>query len=217
MKFFIFIIDFIIHIDFYLAEFFDKHGILLYAILFFIIFCETGLIIAPFLPGDSLLFFIGALTALKSDDLNIHLMVILIIIAAIIGDSVNYTIGRLFSKNLFNNKNSKIFRRSYLEKTHQFYKKYGSKTIILARFIPIIRTFAPFIAGMVKMSYRYFSIYNVIGALLWVLLFTYAGYFFGSFPIVQQNLKLIILIIILFSFFIGIIEIWRYHQTLIKK
>lgn len=217
MEFITFIIDFIIHIDLHLAELVAKYGIWLYAILFLIVFCETGLIVTPFLPGDSLLFVAGALTALENNDLNVHLMVVLIIIAAIIGDAVNYTIGRLFGERLFRNPNSKIFRRIYLEKTHQFYEKHGGKAIILARFIPIIRTFAPFVAGMGKMSYRHFAFYNVAGALLWVLLFTYAGYFFGDLPIVQQNLKLLIVAIILISILPGIIEIWRYRRASIKE
>ncbi|WP_032114696.1 DedA family protein [Candidatus Arsenophonus nilaparvatae] len=217
MEFITFIIDFIIHIDLHLAELVAEYGIWLYAILFLIVFCETGLIVTPFLPGDSLLFVAGALTALESNDLNVHLMVVLIIIAAIIGDAVNYTIGRLFGERLFSNPNSKIFRRVYLEKTHQFYEKHGGKAIILARFIPIIRTFAPFVAGMGKMSYRHFAFYNVAGALIWVLLFTYAGYFFGDLPIVQQNLKLLIVAIILISILPGIIEIWRYRRSSIKE
>lgn len=217
MEFITFIIDFIIHIDLHLAELVAEYGIWLYAILFLIVFCETGLIVTPFLPGDSLLFVAGALTTLESNDLNVHLMVVLIIIAAIIGDSVNYAIGRLFGKRLFSNPNSKIFRRVYLEKTHQFYERHGGKAIILARFIPIIRTFAPFVAGMGKMSYRHFAFYNVAGALIWGLLFTYAGYFFGDLPIVQQNLKLLIVAIILISILPGIIEIWRYCRSSIKE
>lgn len=129
--------------------------------------------------------------------------------AAIIGDAVNYTLGRLFGEKLFSYPDSKIFRRSYLDKTHRFYEKYGGKMIILARFVPIVRTFAPFVAGMGHMSYRHFAVYNVVGALVWVLLFTYAGYFFGGLPVVQENLKLLIMAIIIISILPGIIEIWR--------
>lgn len=204
-----FLIDFIFNIDRHLAELVAQYGIWIYAILFLILFCETGLVVTPFLPGDSLLFVAGALAALPSNNLNVHTMVILMISAAILGDAVNYTIGQLFGSKLFSNPNSKIFRRSYLEKTHLFYKKYGGKTIILARFAPIVRTFAPFIAGMGHMSYRKFALYNVAGALLWVLLFTYAGYYFGGLPVVQENLKLLIVAIILISILPSTIEIWR--------
>ena len=141
----------------------------------------------------------GALSALPTNDLNVHLMVVLMIIAAIVGDAVNYTIGRVFGERLFSNPDSKIFRRSYLDKTHAFYERHGGKTIILARFVPIVRTFAPFVAGMGHMSYRHFAMYNVVGALLWVLLFTYAGYLFGDLPVVQENLKLLIVAIIVLS------------------
>ena len=142
-----------------------------------------------------------------------HTMVALMVAAAILGDAVNYTIGRLFGEKLFSNPNSKIFRRSYLDKTHQFYARHGGKTIILARFVPIVRTFAPFVAGMGHMRYRHFALYNVVGALLWVVLFTYAGYLFGDLPIVQENLKLLIVAIIFISILPGIIEIWRHRRA----
>ena len=212
-----FLIDFILHIDVHLAELVAQYGMWVYAILFLILFCETGLVVTPFLPGDSLLFVAGALAALPSNDLNVHTMVALMVVAAVIGDAVNYTIGRLFGEKLFSNPNSKIFRRSYLDKTHQFYEKHGGKTIILARFVPIVRTFAPFVAGMGHMSYRHFAAYNVIGALVWVLLFTYAGYLFGDLPIVQENLKLLIVGIILVSILPGIIEIWRHKRAAARQ
>ncbi|CAI1659643.1 MULTISPECIES: DedA family protein [Serratia] len=212
-----FLIDFILHIDVHLAELVAQYGMWVYGILFLILFCETGLVVTPFLPGDSLLFVAGALAALPSNDLNVHTMVALMVIAAVIGDAVNYTIGRLFGEKLFSNPNSKVFRRSYLDKTHQFYEKHGGKTIILARFVPIVRTFAPFVAGMGHMSYRHFAAYNVIGALLWVLLFTYAGYLFGDLPIVQENLKLLIVGIILVSILPGIIEIWRHKRAAARQ
>ncbi|WP_391529582.1 DedA family protein [Photorhabdus akhurstii] len=212
-----FIIDFILHIDIHLAELVARYGHWVYGILFLILFCETGLVITPFLPGDSLLFVAGALAALDSNDLNVHLMVVLMIIAAVIGDAVNYAIGRIFGERLFTNPNSKIFRRSYLDKTHEFYEKHGGKAIILARFVPIIRTFAPFVAGMGKMSYRRFAAYNVIGALVWVLLFTYSGYIFGDMPMVQQNLKLLIVAIIFISILPGVIEIWRHRRAVMKQ
>ncbi|WP_273869635.1 DedA family protein [Serratia odorifera] len=212
-----FIIDFILHIDVHLAELVAQYGMWIYAILFLILFCETGLVVTPFLPGDSLLFVAGALAALPTNDLNVHTMVALMVVAAIIGDAVNYTIGRLFGERLFSNPNSKVFRRSYLDKTHQFYEKHGGKTIILARFVPIVRTFAPFVAGMGHMSYRHFAAYNVIGALLWVLLFTYAGYLFGNVPVVQENLKLLIVAIIIVSILPGIIEIWRHKRAAARQ
>ncbi|HIE5441522.1 MULTISPECIES: DedA family protein [Serratia] len=212
-----FIIDFILHIDVHLAELVAQYGMWVYAILFLILFCETGLVVTPFLPGDSLLFVAGALAALPTNDLNVHTMVALMAVAAIIGDAVNYTIGRLFGEKLFSNPNSKIFRRSYLDKTHQFYEKHGGKTIILARFVPIVRTFAPFVAGMGHMSYRHFAAYNVIGALVWVLLFTYAGYLFGDLPVVQENLKLLIVGIIIVSILPGVIEIWRHRRAAARQ
>ncbi len=213
MEFIHFVIDFILHIDVHLAELVAQYGVWIYGILFLILFCETGLVVTPFLPGDSLLFVAGALAALPSNSIDVHLMVFLMVCAAILGDAVNYTIGRLFGEKLFSNPNSKIFRRSYLDKTHKFYEKHGGKTIILARFVPIVRTFAPFVAGMGHMSYRHFAAYNVIGALLWVLLFTYAGYLFGDLPVVQENLKLLIVAIILVSILPGVIEIWRHRRA----
>lgn len=213
MDFIYFLIDFILHIDVHLAELVAEYGIWIYAILFLILFCETGLVVTPFLPGDSLLFVAGALSALPGNDLNVHMMVMLMIVAAILGDAVNYTIGRLFGDRLFSNPNSRIFRRSYLDKTHAFYDKHGGKTIILARFVPIVRTFAPFVAGMGHMSYRHFAAYNVIGALLWVLLFTYAGYLFGDLPVVQENLKLMIVAIIVLSILPGVVEIIRHRRA----
>lgn len=208
-----FVVDFILHIDVHLAELVAQYGIWIYAILFVILFCETGLVVTPFLPGDSLLFVAGALAALPGNDLNVHTMVALMVVAAILGDALNYTIGRLFGNKLFSNPDSKIFRRSYLDKTHAFYHRHGGKTIIQARFVPIVRTFAPFVAGMGKMSYRHFALYNVSGGLLWVLLFTYTGYFFGNLPAVQENLKLLIVAIILLSIFPGLIEVWRQRRA----
>lgn len=217
MDFAKFIIDFILHIDIHLAELVATYGIWVYAILFLILFCETGLVVTPFLPGDSLLFVAGALSALDSNDLNVHLMVALMITAAILGDAVNYMIGHFFGERLFRNPNSKIFRRSYLDKTHVFFEKHGGKAIILARFVPIVRTFAPFVAGMGKMSYRHFAFFNVVGAFVWVILFTYAGYIFGETEIVQKNLKLLIVAIIFISILPGVIEIWRHRRQSAKK
>ncbi len=189
MEFIHFVVDFILHIDVHLAELVAQYGIWIYAILFLILFCETGLVVTPFLPGDSLLFVAGALAALPGNDLNVHLMVALLVIAAILGDAVNYTIGKLFGERLFSNPNSKIFRRSYLDKTHAFYARHGGKTIILARFVPIVRTFAPFVAGMGHMSYRHFALFNVAGALAWVLLFSYAGICLAICPWYRKTLS----------------------------
>lgn len=204
--------DFILHIDVHLAQLVADYGYLIYLILFLIIFCETGLVVTPFLPGDSLLFVAGALSALPNNDLNIHLLACLLVVAAIIGDALNYTLGRLFGDRLFSNASSRIFRRSYLDKTHAFYQRHGGKTIILARFVPIVRTFAPFVAGMGHMSYRHFALYNITGAIIWVVLFSYAGYWFGDLPLVQNNLKLLIIAIILLSVLPAVTEIIRHRR-----
>lgn len=210
LNYLFFLIDFVLHIDVHLRELVANYGIWVYAIIFIIIFCETGLVVTPILPGDSMLFVAGALSALPDNDLNVHTLAFLLIFSAIFGDAVNYLIGRYFGEHLFNNPNSRIFRQSYLEKTHKFYEKHGGKTIVLARFIPIIRTFAPLVAGMGKMRYRHFGFYNVTGAILWVMLFVYAGYFFGNNNFVQNNLKLLIITIVFISIMPGIIEAVRY-------
>lgn len=204
-----FIIDFILNIDKHMVEIVNQYHLWTYAILFIIIFCETGLVVTPFLPGDSLLFVAGAISALPESPINIHLMVLIVFAAAFLGDSCNYAVGRFFGEKLFRNPNSRIFKRSYLEKTHRFYNKYGGKTIILARFVPIVRTFAPFVAGMGKMHYVYFIIYNAVGGAVWVAIFCYIGYFFGDLPFVQDNLKLLIVAIILISILPAVIEVLR--------
>lgn len=180
-----------------------------YAILFLIIFCETGLVVTPFLPGDSLLFVAGAITAQPDMPLEIGYLVLIVFAAAVLGDSCNYMIGHFFGKKLFSNPNSRIFKQSSLDKTHEYFRKYGGKTIILARFIPIVRTFAPFVAGMGKMNYYYFMVYNITGAALWVGIFCFAGYFFGDLPFVQQNLKLLLLAIIVISVLPAVVEVVR--------
>ena len=211
MEFFSFIIDFILHIDQHLTELAAQYGVWIYAILFLIIFCETGLVVMPLLPGDSLLFAAGSIAAIGK--MNIHLMVVLLIIAAILGDAVNFMVGKYFGEKLFSNPNSKIFKQSHLQKTQQFYAKHGGKTIILARFIPIVRTFAPFVAGMGHMTYHHFLAYNVIGGVLWVTIFSYLGYFFGNLPIVKDNLSLVLIAIIVLSVLPGIIEIIRHKRA----
>ena len=201
------LIDFILHIDQHLVHLSDQYGPWIYAILFVVIFCETGLVVTPFLPGDSLLFAAGGIAAIGG--MNIHIMVLLLLTAAILGDAANFMIGKYFGQKLFANPNSKIFRRSYLEKTHAFYEKHGGKTIIIARFVPIVRTFAPFVAGMGDMHYGTFIRYNIIGAVLWVLSFSYAGYFFANIPIVKNNLGLVMAAIIVISILPAVVEVIR--------
>lgn len=209
MEYIHFLVDFVLHIDAHLAEIISLYGVWVYAILFLIIFCETGLVVTPFLPGDSLLFVAGALAAMPANQINVHLIVLLLIGAAILGDASNYTIGRLFGEKLFSDPGSRVFKQSYLEKTHDFYKRHGGKTIILARFVPIVRTFAPFVAGMGHMSYRHFALFNVVGGIIWVILFSYAGFFFGGLEIVQKNLELLIVLIIFISILPGVFEVFR--------
>lgn len=201
------LIDFILHIDRHLADLSAAYGIWIYAVLFLIVFCETGLVVTPFLPGDSLLFASGAVAAASNGTLNVHLMAFLLLAAAIIGDAVNFAIGKYFGEKLFANPHSKVFKQEYLQKTHDFYAKYGGKTIILARFVPIVRTFAPFVAGMGKMNYADFIRYNVIGALLWVGILVYLGYAFGNVPLVKQHFGLLVLGIIVVSVLPIVIEL----------
>ncbi len=182
------------------------YGTWVYAILFLIIFCETGLVVTPFLPGDSLLFLAGTIAHRASNDLDIFPLILILIVAAILGDALNYTIGRFFGEKLFSNPNSKIFKQSYLEKTNKFYEKHGGKTIILARFVPIVRTFAPFVAGMGKMTYKHFFSFNVIGGVAWIAIFCLLGYCVGGLPIVQNNLKVVVIAIIFISVLPGVYE-----------
>lgn len=193
MEFISGLIDWILHIDRHLAELTAQFGWLTYTILFLIVFAETGLVITPFLPGDSLLFAAGALAALGS--LNPIFLVLVLLSAAILGDTVNYAIGAWLGPKAFAGK-GRFLKPEYLERTHAFYERHGGKTIILARFVPIIRTFAPFVAGVGVMSYPKFLAYNVIGAVCWVGLFVPAGYFFGNIPQVKDNFALVILVII---------------------
>jgi membrane-associated protein len=189
-----FLIDLFLHLDEHLANIINQYGVWTYAILFLIIFMETGFVVTPFLPGDSLLFAAGTFAALGS--LNVWLLIILLMIAAIGGDTVNYWIGHYLGDRAYN---IKWIKREYLDRTHAFFQKHGGKTIFLARFVPIVRTFAPFVAGMGKMSYSYFFSYNVFGGIVWVLLFTLLGFFFGNIPFVKQNFELVIIAIILIS------------------
>ncbi|SFI69268.1 DedA family protein [Nitrosomonas sp. Nm34] len=206
-----FLIDFILHIDKYLHELASEYGLWLYGILFLIIFCETGLVVLPLLPGDSLLFAAGSLASLPESQLNPHFLLTGLCIAGILGDSVNYWIGKKIGPKIFISPESRFFKREYLDKTHAFYLKHGSKTIIIARFIPIIRTFAPFVAGIGTMPYRTFIIYNIIGAVLWVGLFVYAGYYFGQLAFIQKNFKFVIFAIIILSISPPIIEYLKHR------
>ena len=193
------LVDFILHIDTHLQLLAAQYGIWLYAILFVIIFCETGLVVTPFLPGDSLLFAAGSLAAMSGSSLNPHLLFILFFSAALLGDNLNYFIGHKLGPKVFNYQKSRFFNPEHLARTHGFFEKHGGKTIIIARFIPIIRTFTPFVAGIGAMPYSRFILFCVSGALLWVGLFCYGGYFIGQLSFVQQNRKLIFLAIIALS------------------
>ncbi len=206
-----FLVDFIIHIDTHLQLLAAQYGFWLYAILFVIVFCETGLVVTPFLPGDSLLFAAGSLASMPGSSLDPHLLFLLFFLAAVLGDTVNYQIGHTIGPKVFSYKKSRLFNPEHLVKTNYFFHKYGGKTIIIARFIPIIRTFAPFVAGIGAMRYSRFILFNILGAALWVGLFNYSGYFFGQLPFVQQNFKLLILAIIAISIMPPIIEYLK-HQ-----
>ncbi|WP_149915370.1 DedA family protein [Sphingobacterium cavernae] len=202
------LLDFILHIDVHLVSIVNDYQYWTYLILFLIIFAETGLVVTPFLPGDSVLFTMGALLAKPETDLQIMIMLLLLIAAAIIGDFVNYEIGKHFGGRVFK-ENAKVFKPSYLEKTQNFYAKHGSKTIIYARFVPIVRTFAPFVAGISKMSYSHFGKYNIIGGIIWVSLFLFAGYFFGQIDFIQKNFSIVVLAIIGISLVPPIVEYFR--------
>ncbi len=199
------LIDFILHIDRYLGEIVSNYGAATYLFLFLIIFLETGFVIAPFLPGDSLLFVAGAFAALGS--LNIFAVFILVALASITGDSANYWIGRHLGKRFF--EKNRFFKKEYLKRTEKYYKEHGAKTIVLARFIPIIRTFAPFVGGVGKMYYPKFLSFNIIGGIIWTALFVFAGFFFGNIPVVKDNLSVVILIIIVISIMPPIVGYFR--------
>ncbi|MDQ3624011.1 MAG: DedA family protein [Verrucomicrobiota bacterium] len=183
------------------------YGPWIYAILFLVVFCETGLVVTPFLPGDSLLFAAGAVAATAPESLNVHFVVVLLIAAAVIGDGVNYHFGALFGDRVRHG--TRAIKKEYLDRTHAFYEKYGAKTIIIARFVPIVRTFAPFVAGVGRMSYAKFLTYNVVGAVVWVVSLTYAGYALGNVPFIKKNFELVILAIIFISILPGVFEVVR--------
>lgn len=202
-----YLIDFILHVDRHLEELCGAYGALIYLILFLIIFCETGFVVTPFLPGDSLLFAVGALAATGAID--VMTITLLLLVAAILGDTVNYSIGHWVGPGILAREKIPLIRKEHLEKTHRFFEKHGGKTIIIARFVPIVRTFAPFVAGIGAMTYRKFLAYNVIGAVVWVVGFIGLGYAFGNLPIVKKNFTIVIFAIIFISILPGIIEYVR--------
>ncbi len=204
-------IDFILHIDAHLVELVSRYGTFSYVILFAIVFCETGLVVTPFLPGDSLLFAIGALSAKGA--LDVYTAAILLMLAAIIGDSTNYWIGYFVGPKVFRSESSRWLNRKHLERTNQFYEKYGVKTVVIARFMPIVRTFAPFVAGIGRMYYPRFLLFSVLGSILWIGLFVTAGYMFGNIPVVKRNFTLVILAIIFLSILPALIEFARERRS----
>ncbi len=208
-----YLIDLFLHLDAHLHEMIIAYGSWTYAILFIIIFCETGLVATPFLPGDSLLFAAGTFAGLGS--LDPHWLFLLLTTAGILGDTVNYWIGFRVGPKVFHRENVRILNKRYLERAHAFYEKHGGKTIIIARFIPIIRTFAPFVAGIGRMTYLRFLSFNVIGAVLWVGVFVYGGYFFGNLPVVRKNFSLVIIAIVLLSVTPPVIEYIRHRKKAI--
>ena len=204
------LIDLFLHLDQHLGQLISQYGTWTHLILFLIVFCETGLVVTPFLPGDSLLFAAGTFAALGA--LDLWLVVLLLIVAAIVGDTVNYWVGAYIGPRAFRG-DIRFLRKEYLDRTHAFYEKHGGKTIIMARFVPIIRTFAPFVAGVGAMSYPKFIVYNVVGAVLWVGLFVLGGYFFGNISVVRENFTLVILAIIAISVLPIVVEALRARRS----
>ena len=205
------LIDMVLHIDRYLGPLVEEYGALVYALMFLVIFCETGLVVMPLLPGDSLLFALGALAA--SGSLNPVLLCVLLMCAAIMGDNLNYWVGRTIGAKLFNREDSKLFNKEYLERTEKFYDKYGAKTVVIARFVPIVRTFAPFVAGFGRMHYPKFLAFSVAGGVLWICGLIALGYFFGNLPFVKNNFGLVIIAIIFISILPAVIEALRARRA----
>jgi len=203
-------IDIILHLDKYLSALIQDYGLWTYAILFLIIFLETGFVVTPFLPGDSLLFAAGTFAA--SGALNVWWLFFILSAAAVIGDTVNYWIGHFIGPKVFTREKSRFFKKEYLERTHRFYEKYGAETIIIARFVPIIRSFAPFVAGVGSMTYWKFISYNVFGGVGWVAIFVFGGYFFGNIPLVRKNFSLVIIAIIIISTIPAAVEFFRHRR-----
>lgn len=209
--------DIFLHLDVHLNAWAGTLGPWLYVVLFAVVFCETGLVVTPFLPGDSLLFAAGALASRAGSPINLWVLIPVIFAAAVIGDSVNYEIGKWLGPKVFTRKDSWLLNQNHLHKAHTFYEKYGGKTIILARFIPIIRTFAPFVAGIGKMTYLHFISYNIIGAAMWVLLFVFGGYWFADLPLVQNHFHYVIVAIIVISVLPAVYEVWAERRKSRKK
>jgi membrane-associated protein len=203
-------IDIVLHLDTHLLALTQQYGVWVYAILFLIIYCETGLVITPFLPGDSLLFVAGALCGMGA--LQLELLAPLLVLAAFSGDNTNYWIGRLVGVRLLSRPNARLIKREHLDKTHAFYEKHGGKTIIFARFLPIIRTFAPFVAGIGLMHYRLFMLFSALGSVAWITSLTVAGYLFGNIPLVKNNLTLIIIGIIVITLLPALLEFIRHRK-----
>jgi membrane-associated protein len=201
-------IDFVLHLDVHLNELVTQYQLWTYAILFGIVFCETGFVVTPFLPGDSLLFAVGALARKPGCPLDVGWLFLILTAAAVLGDTVNYQIGHFLGPKVFKGQ-SRWLKKEHLDRTHQFFERYGGKTIIIARYVPIVRTFAPFVAGVGAMTYWKFLTYNVIGGVLWVASILFAGYFFGTIPIVERNFTLVIVAIIIISMLPGVYEYWR--------
>jgi membrane-associated protein len=208
------VLDFVLHLDTHLSALIQQAGAWTYLILFTVIFCETGLVVTPFLPGDSLIFAAGAFAA--RGDLHVALLFGLLAAAAVLGDTANYWIGKIIGPKVFQKESSRIFKKSYLDRTHRFYEKYGAETIIIARFVPIVRTFAPFVAGIGRMTYGRFLSYNIIGGIGWVALFAFGGYFFGNIPFVRRHFSLVVIAIILISLVPAVWEILK-HRREAKK
>ena len=204
-------IDIVLHLDAHLMTLVQNYGVWVYAILFLIIFAETGLVFMPFLPGDSLLFVAGALCGLGV--MQLEWLAPLLMVAAFTGDNTNYWVGRLIGLRLLERASGRFIKREHIDKTREFYEKHGGKTIIFARFMPIIRTFAPFVAGIGLMRYRWFVLYSALGSVAWIGSLTLAGYFFGNIPVVKNNLTLIILVVILISFLPGFVEYFRHRKS----
>lgn len=212
MEFITYLLDVVMHLDSHLLALTQQYGVWVYAILFLIIFSETGLVIFPFLPGDSLIFVAGALCGIAA--LDFYILLPLLVLAAFTGDSTNYWIGRLIGKRLVKVSNSRLIKHEHLEKTHAFYKKHGGKTILFARFLPIVRTFAPFVAGIGRMHYRVFLMFSAAGSVAWISFFLIGGYFLGNVPVIKNNLTLMILVIVFISVLPAIIELIRQRRSL---
>ncbi len=201
------LIDYVVHLDKYLGLILENVGLWSYLVFFAVIFAETGLVVTPFLPGDSLVFTLGTLAAVPGSPLHIAWVFVTLSAAAILGDSANYAVGKYFGTMILKRQGAWFLKKEHIERTHRFYEKYGNKTIVIARFVPIVRTFAPFVAGVGQMSYSHFLTYNVVGGLLWITLFSFGGYFFGNIPVVQKNFGLVIIAIILLSILPAVIEV----------